>query len=188
MTWRGHPSDFRTIIQSIAISLIIQVAVSPLTEMWIVRHRHHLPHNWRLLIYWLLTVTLAIPVVAGTIWAKATNWYIASANHERWPRRLLHFFVNDWVAPSLWDWAVLDGRLDGKYLVVEFDDHRMIGGVCDSDGGMFFTTPEPRGVFINVEWILDSNGDFSEPIPETSGVLIPELRNVRAVHVYDAKQ
>jgi len=48
-TWKGRGTDLSTILNSLAVSLVIQIAASPLTIAWLLPVRDRLPeHAWRL--------------------------------------------------------------------------------------------------------------------------------------------
>ena len=45
------------------------------------------------------------------------------------------------------------------------------------------TSPEPHGVFLTQEWLIDESGDFTAPRPNTLGLLIPHTEAIRLVRI-----
>lgn len=109
-TWKGYSTDFRTTLQSIAISSAIQVLVSPLTVYWIVPVRSHLVDHPGRLAIWGFIVVLAFPVVAGLGVARFNDWFqkpmrsaVDTASLGCF-RRAWAVVVKGAVSPSIWDW------------------------------------------------------------------------------------
>ncbi len=74
-TWKGHDSDFRTMLLSVAISGVIHVVSAPLTILWIVPARGDLiRHSYRV-AGWAALVVLVIPTVLGIGAARFSDWF-----------------------------------------------------------------------------------------------------------------
>lgn len=181
-TWKGPSGDLRTILQSLAFSVAIQILVAPLTLTLLFPFREDLEsHPWRVAV-WSLFAVLLVPVSAGIAAAKITDLAIPpsarpwSAAPRGW-RGVVGRLVPRVPPPSAWDTFFLTQPPHGQFLVVHFKDGRRIGGVF-ADGSVAMTSPDPAGLYLSSEWVLDDDGDFVAEVPESAGVLIPHTDEV----------
>ena len=189
-TWKGPSSDLRTILQSLALSAAIQVLISPLTVMWIVPIRHDLAdHPWSLATWFFLGV-LALPVFLGIAAARVTDHIFdptgveCDVAHAGRAFRAVAALIGTPTAPSAWDWLFTANAPYDRFVLVEFADGTRAGGAF-GEGSMVLTSPEPHGVFLTQEWLIDEAGDFVAPRPGTMGLLIPSIADVRLVRVIE---
>ena len=72
--------------------------------------------------------------------------------------------------PSAWDRAAPDRG--NAFVRIFTEDERWVGGWL-GPGAYVSTYPQPRDIFIDVEWKMSSTGDFLEPVPGSLGVFVP---------------
>jgi hypothetical protein len=186
-TWRGHSSSaIRVVLQSLAVSLVIQIAVSPLTVQWILPAGadHQDSQPWTV-AGWLAVTVLVVPTVGGVLVARVTDWILArplsdeSNSLRRW---LVTELLQMSVPPTIWDWAITNGKVDGSFLRIEYSDGGSIGGIFATDSYVA-TSPDTHGIFLQEEWLLTADGDFVDAIPGSQGIIIPNLDGVRAIRI-----
>jgi hypothetical protein len=183
-TWRGPANDLRTVLQSLALSGVIQVLVAPLTQIWIVPVRHRLEHHAGRTAVWFLLTVLVIPVLLGLVSARLTDAIFNPRRQREYGpvvQALVWFFRAPWP-PSVWDWTFTTEVADGRFVLAEFTDGSRVGGVF-AKGSIAVTTPDVQGVFLVEEWRLDEAGDFVDPVPGSRGILIPRTDDIRWVRV-----
>ncbi len=191
-TWKGLQNDLQTIIKSITLSAVIQVLVLPYALLQLYPVRDHLDlHPYRV-AGWLILTMLVLPYLLGRVAAGVTDWlfspaaiYAAPVDHQSWTRRLqtLGRWITEPAAqPSAWDWTVTADRLDGCYVVITWKDGSQTAGTFGI-GSAAFTTPERQGLYLRTEWLLDEDGDFDEAVPNSAGILIPNLDEVRSIRL-----
>lgn len=182
-TWKGPSGDLRTIIQALVISVVIQVVVSPLTLVWIYPKRNHLDQFPERIAVWLLVVVIIVPVVGGLLagWITDTLSLVAAGDVTGWRRALAKVQPLP-VSPSVWDWVFVRNPPNGRFLVFEFKDGSSVAGVF-SEGSLALTSPEPQGIFLASEWLLDGHGDITGERPDTKGVLIPDISQLRSMRI-----
>ncbi len=191
-TWKGLQNDLQTIIKAITLSAVIQVLVLPYDLLQLYPVRDHLDLYPYQVAGWLILSMLALPYLLGRIAAGVTDWlfspaaiYVAPVDHHSWARRLqtLGRWITEPAAqPSAWDWTVTADRLDGCYVVITWKDGSKTAGTFGI-GSVAFTTPEQQGLYLKTEWLLDENGDFDEAVPNSAGILIPNLGEVRSIRL-----
>lgn len=72
--------------------------------------------------------------------------------------------------PSAWDRSAPDrGR---AFVRIFTEDERWVGGWLGA-GSYVSTYPQPRDIFIDVEWKMSGSGDFLEPVPDSLGIFVP---------------
>lgn len=72
--------------------------------------------------------------------------------------------------PSAWDRSAPDrGR---AFVRIFTEDERWVGGWLGA-GSYVSTYPQPRDIFIDVEWKMSGSGDFLEPVPDSLGIFLP---------------
>jgi hypothetical protein len=185
-TWKGHASDFRTMLLSVAISGVIHVISAPLTILWIIPARGDLiGHSYRV-AGWAALVVLVIPTGLGIGAARFSDWFqgpmLKATDLQSLGifRRVWAVLVRGGVTPSIWDWVFEVEPPDERYVVLTFSDGSRIGGVFEA-GSYALTSPETHGLFLTKEWVLDENGNFIAEIPGSQGVMIDasEVRSLR---------
>lgn len=191
-TWKGGASDFRTVLQSVALSAVVQALLVPLTVAWIVPARDDLAaHAWKLAA-WSILAVLVLPCVLGLGVARLQDWVwpiagLGDPATAGWRGRLSNVLRAP-VPPTVWD--SLFTRLGtsaevAPFLVVKFKDGSHIGGVF-AQGSLALTSPEPQGLYLISEWVLDDDENVEQPIPATRGILVPTTADVRWIRVLDA--
>jgi hypothetical protein len=88
-------------------------------------------------------------------------------------------------APTAWDQTARDRG--AAYVRVFTDDGHWVGGFL-GEGSFFSTYPEPRDLFIAIEWRLDGTGEFLEPIPNSLGVYVPLTGKERVTWINPAEE
>lgn len=186
-TWKGPSGDLRTILESLAFSVAIQVAISPLTLLMIYPIRDELVSHPRRVMLWALIAVLVTPLLTGVVTAKASDVLFPptarpwAESASGW-RRLLYRLVRPVPPPSVWDMFYLVNAPHGKFVSLQFTDGTQVGGVF-SEGSVAMTTPDPHGLFLAEEWVLDEDGNFREPVANSGGILIRKLDDVRWVRI-----
>lgn len=183
-TWKGHTTDLLTVLQSLAVSVIIQISLSWLTLWWLYPFRASLDqHPWHV-AGWVALVTLFVPVIGGSL-AGWLNNKMADPNgaftQSGFGKRFAKAFP--WAgSPTIWDWTFQSKILDGRFVIIEFEDGKRVAGV-HGEGGMAITSPEPPGLFLPQEWVLDEVGNIDAPLSGSAGVMIPNTAKIRLVRV-----
>jgi hypothetical protein len=183
-TWKGRPGDLLTVLQSIAVSLVIQVIVAPLTIYWLYPVRAHLEkYPWRICV-WSALVVLIVPWVGGTVLGRLADWVFDPRLMVTGPswRRIVAWLFRPAVPPTIWDWLFTANPPDGCFVVLEFTDGRRIAGTY-SAGAYALTSPEPQGIFLPEEWALDDHGDLIAPVPGTGGVMLLSSSTIRQIRI-----
>jgi hypothetical protein len=139
-------------------------------------------------VLWLAITVLAVPAVLGRLMARLGDRALPPQTlflqDYGWPRRLLGWFIGWPTPPTIWDWFITTHRPDGQFVLVTFDDGKQVAGVY-SKPSLALTSPEPQGVFISREWMIDEDGDIERPMPGSRGILIPSLAGVRSVRILE---
>jgi uncharacterized protein DUF6338 len=190
-TWRGPSTDLRTILQSLALSGAIQVVISPLTVAWIVPIRNNLGDHAGRVALWFFLAVLALPLIFGVAVARVTDLIFdpsrSATRRYGWAVGLLSWVLKAPWPPSIWDWLFTTGIPDGRFVLVEFKDGTQVGGVFAA-GSMALTSPEPQGLYIADEWLVDEDGDFTSPMPASRGILVPRVDDVRWVRILASQE
>jgi hypothetical protein len=179
-TWQQPSSDLGTILPALAVSLVIQVVVSPLTIWLLLPVAGDLEHHpWNLVVWTYITV-LVVPFVGGVVLGRLTDLYAAGRAR---PRGLAELLPE--VPPSAWDLFFSRKIPDGQFLVITFEDGTRVGG---SYYGPSFAlkSPQQQGLYLAREWVLDAKGDLLRPVSGSKGILIPATATIRHVRVIAA--
>ena len=184
--WRGLPNDLQTVLISIAISASLQVVLAPTTLWLLYPYRNNLEGQPWLLLGWAILLVLVLPYLAGTLFGKLSNTIAetAQAPKDKWPwsLRLLLWFFPQAAPPSIWD-SVFDTDLpDGCFVILEFRDGQKIAGAYGGEAQVFLS-PEPHGIYLDKEWSFDANGDIEAEIPNSKGILVSDLSDLRSVRI-----
>jgi hypothetical protein len=185
-TWRGPSGDLRTVLQSLSLSLVIQLISSPLTIAWIWPVRKHLDLYPERVATWLVVSVLVLPALLGLAGAQFTDWLIRLSTQPGVPAWLGVAF-RWWppqTPPSVWDWLFTTRPPNESFLVVEFRDGRRVAGTFQQ-GSMAITSPDAQGLFLTQEWVVDEDGNVTVPIPGSAGTMIGSLDDVRSVRVLE---
>lgn len=208
-TWRGPSNDLRTILQSLALSAVVQVILLPLTIWWIEPNRTNLfDHKWQVAC-WVVLSVLVVPLALGIGAAHLTDWVFPPRGESRdsaladgngngklagWRRRLAFstrrsviFLIRKQAPPSLWDWLFVARPPLAQFILIEFRDGKRLGGVFGPNA-LALTSPERQGLFLDQEWVLTEDGDFQEPVPNSAGVMLASLDGVRFVRILESQE
>jgi hypothetical protein len=187
-TWKGPSGDLRTVLQSLALSAAIQVLLSPLTVVWIAPVRSHLAdHAWRTAA-WFVCGVLVLPVLLGLLFARVTDLVFdpkrSGSDKADEPRfaRLIAKIVKSPPPPTMWDWLFTVQPPASAFVQLEYNDGSRLGGVF-AEGSQVLTSPEPHGLFLEEEWLIDDDGNFTSLLPGTGGLLITDTTGLRAVRI-----
>jgi hypothetical protein len=74
------------------------------------------------------------------------------------------------------------GLMNNRFVLVEYDDGRRIGGAYGRPG-VNMTSPQERGIYLAIEWLLSPTGDFLAPVPNSGGILVPLGPSVRSIRL-----
>jgi hypothetical protein len=184
-TWKGPSGDLRTVLQALSLSLVVQVIVSPLTIAWIWPVRTHLDRYPERVATWLVVTVLVLPFALGLVGALLTDTLIRRSQKSLtgWARLVSRFWPAP-LPPSIWDWLLTTSPPNSSFLVLEFNDGRRVGGTFEK-GSIAITSPDTHGLFLNVEWVLDEDGNLVEPIPGSTGTMIRVLDDVRSIRILE---
>jgi len=193
-TWKGRTSDLSTVVQSVAFSAVVQVLALPLTLTQIYPNRNHLDVHQVQVAIWLVTVVLLLPIVCGTLWAwgsrlaDAMALRLQVAKHPIW-QWLGHgagWLVPPAVPPTIWD-LVFKARIpNGSFLIVTFDDGHQVAGVFHEVEGRrshALTSPQPAGLYLAQEYMLDSQGEIDRLVLNSKGVMIPTTEHIQSIRI-----
>ena len=190
--WRGLTNDLQTVLKALALSAVLQVAVSPLTLYLLYPVRNALVNNPWQIVTWLVVVVFIAPYLAGTFSGKLSDWLEERAllpeerhEHDHYkhlgrPLKLLFYLFPEAAPPSAWDSIFARDRPAGAFVIVEFKDGKQIAGAYGNKSEVF-QSPEPHGLFLEEEWLLDKNGNIVRRVPDTDGILITDVSDVRCV-------
>jgi uncharacterized protein DUF6338 len=190
-SWRGADGDVRVVLQSLVFTAIIQVVLAPVTLALIYPVRDApLDHPARLAV-WVLLVVLVAPVLIGQATARAANAVLPADSAldpqfraKGW-RGTVQGLVGRWDQPSIWDAVVLNGLLDGCFVVIEFNDGRRVAGAFGT-GSAAMNHPGQPGLLLTPEWALDEDGELLTEIPNSRGVMLPTLNDVRWIRIQES--
>lgn len=191
-TWKGPDSPYRTTLQSLAVSVVIQIVLSPLTITWILPITKHLDQHSGRIAVWLLLAVLVVPIALGLFTARFSDWFERPLRGPivrkglGFVRRAFAWGVRGSLVPNIWDWMFTDNAPNGRYVVITFKDGTRVGGVFQA-GSYALTSPEAPGVYLSKEWRLDENGDFQWEVPGTNGVMV-NAADVLSVRVLDGSE
>ncbi len=188
-TGRELRPDLHLVIQALVASagLLAVLGAPAYATMWPVRDQLD-QHPWDV-FGWLVTIFLLAPFAVGRA-ARVIGDRLA--NH---PRGRVTAFIRGVFGhapePSLWDWAEVNGVLNGRFVVIEYRDGRRIAGAHGVSrggvGGVSLTSPEPHGIYLAVEHARVPNGDLAR-VANTAGVLVPITDDVRCIHLFEEPQ
>jgi hypothetical protein len=179
-TWQRPSTDLGTILPALAVSLVIQVVVSPLT-IWLL-----LPvlgdlagHPWNLVVWTYITV-IVVPFAGGVGLGRLTDLY--ASGHVR-PHGLAELLPE--VPPSAWDLFFSRKIPDGQFLVITFEDGSRVGGSYYGPS-YALKSPQEQGLYLAREWVVDGEGNLEHPVSGSKGILIPATATIRHVRVIAA--
>lgn len=186
-TWKGPSGDLRTIVQSLAASTAIQVAISPLTLWLLYPIRNDLIGHPRRLAAWAFVAVLVAPIAGGVVAARFHDLLFPPRGRPwmRAPSRWRRFVEGSFAAanpPSVWDALFLTDPPSGMFIGVQFTDGTQVGGTF-SEGSVAWTSPDPHGLFLSEEWVLDADGNFVEEIANSRGILITRMDDVKWIRI-----
>lgn len=187
-TWKGPSGDLRTIIQSLVLSALVQAILVPLTATWIFPVRHSLSDYPARITIWVLLSVVVLPVTLGLLSGALGDWLFSP--DERSVKGKFRRFINRLskipAAPSIWDWTFGVHILpDGAFVVIEFRDGTKRAGVFASES-VAMTSPEPHGLFLEKEWVLNEEGDIWYELPGSAGILIPAGEDIMTMRILEA--
>lgn len=183
-TWKGPSNDFRTVLQSLAISAVVQLVLLPYTLTFLYPVRGRLQeHPTRVALYLILAI-LVMPLVGGRLLSWASDWALdpGSLRDAGRVRSVLSWLWKPSPPPSIWDWLFTTNAPQETFLVIEFSDGKRVAGVF-AGGSVALTSPEPQGLFLVQEWGLSPEGDLTAPVPGSRGLMITSAANIRSIRV-----
>src|SRR6184192_1398932 len=120
-TWKGPSGDLRTALQSLALSGVVQLVLSPLTLWWLLPVRRHLLDHQVRVVIWLLLAVFVVPVGGGIAIGKLGDWLFGSSSSFS-ESRIGRAVGRIWPGappPSVWDWLFTVRPPYGSFVVVE---------------------------------------------------------------------
>jgi hypothetical protein len=57
-----------------------------------------------------------------------------------------------------------------------------------AEASMAFTFPEPHGLFLVREWLINQSGELIEEVPGTRGLLIPNIDQVCYIRIQESPE
>jgi hypothetical protein len=103
-----------------------------------------------------------------------------------WFPRLVGWIVGTPIPPTAWDWLFNTAQADGRFVIVTFEDGHQVAGEY-SRPSIAITSPEPQGIFIAKEWLIDAAGDLERVRPGSRGILIPSLAGIRSIRILESE-
>ncbi|HXA27623.1 MAG TPA: DUF6338 family protein [Candidatus Angelobacter sp.] len=183
-TFSRSTSDLTLVVQSIALSLVIQAALSPITFWLFYDVRDHLDEHPRRLAFWVVVGFVLVPLIGGYLTGKASDRVARAVGGQPdgwWRREARRLFLPEF--PSIFDQVVVDDLPDPSILVVEFaDGHRVAGSYAK--GASIITSPQRQGLRLLQEWDVDREGVPTVSQPTSAGIMIVGLEDVRTIHIY----
>lgn len=188
-TWKGPAGDFRTILQALVLSAVVQAIMLPLTAVWILPIHSSWEHYPGRLAVWALATVIVLPLVLGVAGARLYDFVFAPTKEKNTGfRAALDKLLGPGIAPTVWDTVFVTDRVpEAGFLVVEFKDGHKVAGAFAS-ASIVQTSPEPHGLFLEREWALTDEGVVWYELPATQGLLIPTVEDVRAVHILGSEE
>ncbi|SRR5216683_3038405 len=183
-TWRGLTGDLQTVLQSLALSVLMQALLAPLTLAWIYPVRDDLIHHPFRAAAWLALVLLVLPFVVGVVTAHIGRRVFPPSAVQASSRlqRFIRWFIWPEPPPTLFDWALTSGLMENRFVLIEYEDGRRIGGAYGRPG-VSMTSPQERAIYLAIEWVLSDKGDFLAPVANSSGILVPLGPSVRSIRL-----
>lgn len=183
-TWKGRGPDLQTVLQSLAVSLLIQAIMAPVTIVWLYPVRNKLEQHPWWVAGWAGLVVLIVPCLGGILLGRLADIIFdpQTLSTNGGVRRGLAWFFRPSPPPTIWDWLFTSQVPSGSYIVVEFDNGRRIAGTFEA-GAVAMTSPEPQGLFLPREWSVDSNGDLLQEVPGSGGVTLIGTSTVRSIRI-----
>ena len=188
-TWRGLTGDLQTLLQSLALSVLMQALVAPVTLLWLYPVRDDLAHYPVRVAAWLALVLLVLPFVVGVVSAHVARVLFPPSELVTRSRfkRFVRWFIWPEPPPTLFDWAMTSGLMEDRFVLIEYEDGRRIGGAYGTPG-VSMSSPQEPAIYLAVEWLLDERGDFLAPVANTSGILVPLGPTVRSIRLLEGKK
>jgi hypothetical protein len=133
---------------------------------------------------WAVLALLVAPYLLGTGAAKLSDFVFPAGMRQppRHWRAFVAWFVRPSPEPSVWDWIVTSGIMDGSFLVLEFNDGSRVAGAYGR-GGLATTSPEQPGIYLSEEWAVDEAGNIYAQVPNTHGIVVLDVRTVRSIRI-----
>jgi hypothetical protein len=133
-----------------------------------------------------LGLAVLFPAFCAYIAYGDANWVAAVAKFLRRSSKplLKHLRPNTQYRsiPTAWDWIA--GQQGDKWVRVLNSQGHWIGGWF-SQSAYFSVYPEPRDLFIPVQWSMGPDGTFGKPVENSAGVWV-SLEGAQVVEWIDA--
>lgn len=180
-TGRLLTPDLHLILQSLATSAVLLAVLGPIvygpaTAMW----RGTPPNIAGISILALLAFVL-LPAGIGRLIRHGSEWLVRHPKTRR--AACVRGVLPSPLPPTIWDWAVLSGRFDDRYVIIEYADGHRIAGSYGAPGALT-TSPEKHGVYLaKVHELAEDGVTILEPLTGSAGSIVPIRDDVRAVHM-----
>lgn len=193
-TWGGPSSELRTLLQSVAASLVIQAALSPLTLLMLYPIRDDLLGHPVKVVAWFIVVVLLVPFIGGRLAGLASDsmWKAAVRPAESespagadaaFGAKLVKWLGKP-VPPSAWDSLWTHHVPSSAFVLIEFDDGSKVAGAFAANSAAI-TSPEKHGVYLEREWAIDDDGNITVAVPGSQGVMVLDTDHIRSIRVYE---
>lgn len=178
------------IIQALMISIILDAIYLVALGTWL-RPYFTLGSNLMIadpVLVGLLALGLAVvfPALCAYATYGQANWTKATSS---WVREIVAPLVKNVrpntqyrSVPTAWDWIA--GQQGDKWVRVLNAQGHWIGGWF-SEKAYFSVYPEPRDLFIPIQWRMESDGTFGKSVDNSAGVWV-SLENAQVVEWIDA--
>lgn len=172
----------RAVVVSVVLDALYLIAVGPeiirlgttnTDKRFTAANFAHHPREIGLAAFLLLFL---VPAVVAEMQCRVSEW---ARGHQGW----VNAHVPEWLGrtlgvrarpisgiPSAWDWVA--ARRGGCFVRIFTSDSRWVGGWL-SDDAYLSLYPEPRDIFISVEWRMSEEGRFLEAVGGSLGLYVP---------------
>ncbi len=182
-TWSPPTTDLRTVLQTISVSLVIQLITWPIVGARVFAERDRLDGDPNLVITWAVLVVIIVPVAGGVVLGRLSDWLDkrrlqgSATGFERgatylWPSN----------PPSAWDAFFDQGIPSGTFLTLTLENGTKVAGAY-GNRSYATTSPHERGLYLETEWLLDEDGYITDEVPGTKGILIHEASKIKSIRV-----
>lgn len=185
-TWERPITDLRLVLQSLVVSLVIQIIAAPVTILWLVPVKDELArHPWRTAA-WAGLVVVVIPVILGIGGGRLSDQAqtLAVRAPDNWLGWLLRSLLPE-SPPSAWDDFFDSEITDGKFVIITLNDGTRLAGYF-ADPSYAMTSPAAQGIYVAEEWFLDKDNNFEREVNGTKGFLIPSAAAIKTIQIRES--
>src|SRR5258706_3638074 len=125
-TLAAQAGDLRTVLQSLAVSVFLQAFLSPLTVKIMYPIRDELIQHPIRVTGWLVVSFLVAPVVVAVVTPNFRRLGFPPSELVTTSRvkRVIRWFISPSPPPTLFDWAMTAGVMEGRFVLIQYEDGR----------------------------------------------------------------